>query len=124
MKKLKEDKNQKNRKQDGEKAVLEKIEDMPEHDRIMAEKIHTIILSNAPTITPRLWYGMPAYAKDGKVICFFQNSQKFKTRYSTLGFSDKSNLDESNMWPVAYAIKELNDTEEKKIAELVKKAVG
>lgn len=124
MKKLKEDKNQKNRKQDGEKAVLEKIEDMPEHDRIMAEKIHAIILSNAPTITPRLWYGMPAYAKDGKVICFFQNSQKFKTRYSTLGFSDKSNLDESNMWPVAYAIKELNDTEEKKIAELVKKAVG
>ena len=111
-------------KGDGESAVLAKIAEMPEPDRAMGERVHAIIKASAPSLLPRLWYGMPAYAKDGKVICFFQNSQKFKTRYSTLGFSDKANLDEGNMWPVAYALKELTATEEARIVELVKKAVS
>ena len=107
-----------------ENVVLAKISEMPEPDRAMGERIHAIIKATAPDLSSRLWYGMPAYAKNGKVICFFQNSQKFKTRYSTLGFSDKANLDEGNLWPVAYALKELTATEEARIVELVKKAVS
>jgi uncharacterized protein YdhG (YjbR/CyaY superfamily) len=106
-----------------ESDVLEKIADMPEHDRLMGERLHAIIKANAPDLTPRLWYGMPAYAKDGKVICFFQNASKFNTRYATLGFSDKANLDDNNLWPTAFALKELTATEEVRIAELIKKAV-
>ena len=109
---------------DGENAVLANIAEMTEQDRFMGERIHAIIKSSAPDLSPRLWYNMPAYAKDGKVVCFFQASQKFKTRYSTLGFNDKANLDEGNMWPIAFALKKLTDTEEAKIATLVKKAVS
>lgn len=112
------------KKVDGESAVLEKIAEMPEPDRAMAERIHAIIKASAPALSPRLWYGMPAYAKEGKVVCFFQNAKKFNTRYSTLGFNEGANLDEGNMWPVAFALKELTDTEEARIAELVKKAVS
>ena len=111
-------------KMDGENAVLANIAEMTEPDRLMGERIHAIIKSSAPDLSPRLWYNMPAYAKDGKVVCFFQASQKFKTRYSTLGFNDKANLDEGNMWPTAFALKKLTDTEEAKIAALVKKAVS
>lgn len=106
----------------GESDVLAKIAEMPEPDRTMGKRIHTMIKDIAPTLSPRLWYGMPAYSKDGKVICFFQNSQKFKTRYSTLGFSDKANLDEGDMWPVAFAVKELSEVEEARISALVKKS--
>ncbi len=111
-------------KPDGESDVLAKIAEMPEPDRGMAERLHTIIKSSAPGLVPRTWYGMPAYAKDGSVICFFQSAQKFKSRYATLGFSDKANLDEGDMWPSAFALKELTAAEEARIAELVKKAVG
>ena len=111
-------------KADGESVVLAKIAEMPEPDRTMGERIHTIIKANAPALTPRLWYGMPAYALNGKVVCFFQSAEKFKTRYMTLGFSDKANLDQGNMWPTSFALKELTDTEELRIAELVKKAVS
>ena len=111
-------------KADGKSAVLAKIAEMPEPDRTMGERLHAIIKDSAPVLSPRLWYGMPAYAKDGKVVCFYQNAQKFKTRYSTLGFSDKANLDEGNLWPTAFALKELTATEEAKIAALVKKAVS
>jgi uncharacterized protein YdhG (YjbR/CyaY superfamily) len=111
-------------KADGESIVLAKIAEMSDHDRDMAKHIHEIIKKSAPLLTPRLWYGMPAYSKDGKVICFFQNSQKFKTRYSTLGFSDKANLDEGNLWPTSYALKELTAKEEAMIIKLVKKAVA
>jgi len=111
-------------KADGESIVLAKIAEMSDHDRDMAKHIHGIIKKSAPLLTPRLWYGMPAYSKDGKVICFFQNSQKFKTRYSTLGFSDKANLDEGNLWPTSYALKELTAKEEAMIIKLVKKAVA
>jgi uncharacterized protein YdhG (YjbR/CyaY superfamily) len=89
----------------------------------MAERLHAIVKANAPALSPRTWYGMPAYAKDGKVVCFFQSAQKFKARYATVGFSDKANLDEGAMWPTSYALKELTATEEKKVAALVKKAV-
>jgi uncharacterized protein YdhG (YjbR/CyaY superfamily) len=112
------------KKTDGESAVLEKIAEMSEPDRVMAERLHDIIKAATPDLTPRLWYGMPAYAKDGKVICFFQNAHKFKTRYAMLGFSDKANLDEGNMWPSAFALKELTATEETRITVLVKKAVS
>ena len=111
-------------KMDGENAVLANIAEMTEQDRFMGERIHAIIKSSAPDLSPRLWYNMPAYAKEGKVVCFFQASQKFKTRYSTLGFNDKANLDEGNMWPTAFALKKLTDAEEAKIATLVKKAVS
>ena len=110
-------------KTDGESAVLANIAEMPEPDRAMGERIHTIIKASAPSLSPRLWYGMPAYAKDGNVVCFFQSAHKFNTRYSTLGFSDKANLDEGHMWPVAFALKELTATEKANIATLVKKAV-
>ncbi len=104
--------------------MLAKIAEMPEPDRAMAERLHAIIKVSAPTLSPRLWYGMPAYAKDGKVVCFFQSAQKFKTRYATFGFSDTANLDEGSLWPVAFALKELTVAEEAKIGALVKKAVS
>jgi uncharacterized protein YdhG (YjbR/CyaY superfamily) len=111
-------------KADGESDVLAKIAQMPEPDRALGERLHTIITANAPALSPRLWYGMPAYAKDGKVVCFFQSAQKFKTRYATLGFSDKANLDEGAMWPTSFALTELTAVDEAKIVELVKKAVS
>jgi uncharacterized protein YdhG (YjbR/CyaY superfamily) len=111
-------------KEEGEIAVLAKIAEMPEPDRVIGERLHTIIKANAPDLTPRLWYGMPAYSKDGKVVCFFQSKQKFKTRYMTFSFSDNANLDEGNLWPVAFALKELTAKEEENIATLVKKAVS
>jgi uncharacterized protein YdhG (YjbR/CyaY superfamily) len=108
----------------GERDVLAKIAEMSEPDRGMAKRLHAIIKANAPTLSPRTWYGMPAYAnKDGKVVCFFQSAQKFKTRYATLGFQQDANLDEGNMWPVAFALKKLTAAEEERIAALVKKAV-
>jgi hypothetical protein len=112
------------KKADGESDLLAKIAEMPEPDRAMAGRLHAIIKASAPALSPRTWYGMPAYAKDGKVVCFFQSAQKFKTRYATLGFSDKANLDEGAMWPVAFALKELTAAEEARIAALVKKAVS
>jgi uncharacterized protein YdhG (YjbR/CyaY superfamily) len=111
-------------KADGESDVLAKIAEMPAPDRAMAERLHSIVKATAPDLSPRTWYGMPAYAKDGKVVCFFQSAQKFKTRYATLGFSDKANLDEGAMWPVAFALKELTAADEKRIAALVKNAVS
>lgn len=112
---------------DAEKLVLEKIAKMSEPDRSMAKRVHAVIRAAAPSLSPRLWYGMPAYAlpgKDGKVVCFFQDAAKFKVRYATLGFSDKAKLDEGNMWPATYALKALTSAEEAKITSLVKKAVG
>jgi uncharacterized protein YdhG (YjbR/CyaY superfamily) len=109
---------------DGESDVLAKIAEMPEPDRTLAERLHAIIKASAPTLAPRTWYGMPAYAKDGHVVCFFQSAQKFKTRYATLGFSDKANLDDGDMWPTAFALKELTATEEAKIIALVTRAVS
>ena len=111
-------------KADGESDVLAKIAEMPESDRAMAERLHGIVKASAPDLSPRTWYGMPAYAKDGKVVCFFQSAQKFKSRYATVGFSDKANLDQGAMWPTSFALKELAAAEEKKIAALVKKAVS
>jgi uncharacterized protein YdhG (YjbR/CyaY superfamily) len=111
-------------KADGEDDVLAKIAEMPEPDRAMAERIHAIVKASAPALSPRTWYGMPAYAKDGNVVCFFQSGHKFKTRYATFGFSDKANLDEGTMWPVAFALKELTVTEEARIGALVKKAAS
>jgi uncharacterized protein YdhG (YjbR/CyaY superfamily) len=111
-------------KADGESAVLAKIAEMPEPDRAMAERLHAIVKASAPDLSPRTWYGMPAYAKDGKVVCFFQSAQKFKARYATFGFSDKANLDAGAMWPTSFALKELTAAEEKKIGALVKKAVS
>ena len=111
-------------KGEGESAVLAKIAEMREPDRTMAKRLHAIIKESAPVLSPRLWYGMSAYAKDGKVVCFFQTAQKFKTRYATLGFSDKANLDEGAMWPTAFALKGLTAAEEARIAALVKKAVS
>ena len=111
-------------KTDGESEVLAKIADMPERDRSMAERLHVIIKASAPHLSPRIWYGMPAYAKDGNVICFFQSAQKFKTRYATFGFSDKADLDEGTMWPTAFALKELSTDDEARIGALVKKAVS
>src|SRR5436309_5657491 len=109
---------------DGESAVLAKIAALPQPDRAMGERLHAIIKANAPALSPKTWYGMPAYAKDGNVVCFFQSAQKFKTRYATLGFSDKANLDQGHMWPTAFALKELTAAEEVKIGALVKKAVS
>jgi len=111
-------------KADGESDVLEKIAEMTETDRAMAERLHAIIKASAPALAPRTWYGMPAYAKDGKIVCFFQPAQKFKTRYATLGFNDPAHLDEGAMWPIAYALTELAAADEAKIGALVKKAVG
>ncbi len=108
---------------DGESALLAKIAEMREPDRAMATRLHAIIRASAPGLLPRTWYGMPAYAKDGKVVCFFQSAQKFKARYATLGFSDQANLDEGAMWPTSFALKEMTAGEEAKIRALVKKAV-
>jgi uncharacterized protein YdhG (YjbR/CyaY superfamily) len=107
----------------GEKEVLAKIAEMPKSDRVMAKRIHEIVKANAPDLVPRTWYGMPAYSKDGKVICFFQNASKFKARYATFGFNDTAKLDQGAMWPTSFALKELDAAAEKKIASLVKKAV-
>ena len=111
-------------KADGEGDVLAAIAELPEPDRAMAERLHAIIKADAPALSPKTWYGMPAYAKDGKVVCFFQSAQKFKTRYATLGFSDKANLDEGAMWPTSFALKELTAAEEARIGALVQKAVS
>jgi uncharacterized protein YdhG (YjbR/CyaY superfamily) len=112
------------KKEEGEKDVLEKIAEMTGLDRAMAERLHSIITTNAPDLWPKTWYGMPAYAKDGKVLCFFQSAEKFDARYATLGFNDIANLDEGDMWPTAFALKQVTATEEAKIVELVKKAVS
>ena len=109
---------------DGEKDVLAKIAEMPKADRTKAERIHAIVKANAPDLTSRTWYGMPAYTKDGKVVCFFKSAHKFKSRYATLGFSDNANLDDGDMWPTDFALKKLTAAEEKKITALVKKAVS
>jgi len=111
-------------KADGESAVLAKIAEMPEPDRAIGKRLHVIIKASAPALSSRLWYGMPAYAKDGKVVCFFQSAQKFKTRYATFGFQHDANLDDGHMWPVAFAVTELTASEEAKISALVKKAVS
>jgi uncharacterized protein YdhG (YjbR/CyaY superfamily) len=109
---------------DEESAVLAKIAEMPESDRAMAERIHAVIKASAPALSPKLWYGMPGYAKDGKVVCFFQAAQKFKSRYATFGFNDTANLDEGAMWPTAFALTELTAADEARIGALVKKAVS
>jgi uncharacterized protein YdhG (YjbR/CyaY superfamily) len=109
---------------DGESAVLAKIAEMQGSERAMAKRLHTIIKASAPGLSPKTWYGMPAYAKDGKVVCFFQSAQKFKSRYATFGFSDEANLDEGALWPTSFALKELTAAEEAKIGALVKKAVS
>jgi uncharacterized protein YdhG (YjbR/CyaY superfamily) len=111
-------------KTDGESDVLAKIAEMAEPDRAMAERLHALIKASAPALSPRTWYGMPAYARDGKVVCFFQAAEKFKTRYATLGFSDKANLDEGAMWPTSFALKKLTAAGEKRIRALVKQAVS
>ncbi|MCI0521636.1 MAG: DUF1801 domain-containing protein [Chloroflexi bacterium] len=111
-------------KADGENALLAKIAEMPEAERAMAERLHELIKASAPHLTPKTWYGMPAYARDGKVVCFYQSAQKFNTRYATLGFSDAANLDEGDLWPTAFALKELTADGEAKIAALVKKAAS
>ena len=111
-------------KAEGESDLLAKIAEMPEPDRAMGERLHEIIKASAPALSPKTWYGMPAYAKDGKVVCFFQSAQKFNTRYATFGFSDAANLDKGALWPVAFALKELTAAEEAKISALVKKAVS
>jgi len=108
----------------GESEVLAKIAQMQEPDRAMAKRLHAIIKASAPALSPKTWYGMPAYAKDGKVVCFFQSAQKFKSRYSTIGFSDEANLDEGDMWPTSFALKKLTAAEEARIGALVKKAVS
>lgn len=111
-------------KADGESSVLAKIAEMPEPDRAMAKRLHAIIKASAPALSPKTWYGMPAYAKDDKVVCFFQSAHKFKARYATLGFNDSANLDEGAMWPTAFALKELTAADEARISALVKKAVS
>jgi uncharacterized protein YdhG (YjbR/CyaY superfamily) len=111
------------RRADGEKALLAKIAEMPEPDRVLAERIHAIVKESAPDLSPKTWYGMPAYAKDGKVVCYFQSAHKFKSRYATFGFSGEANLDEGAMWPTSFALKELTPAAEAKIGALVKKAV-
>jgi uncharacterized protein YdhG (YjbR/CyaY superfamily) len=108
----------------GESDVLAKIAEMPQPDRAMGERLHEIIKANAPALSPKTWYGMPAYAKEGKVVCFFQSAQKFDSRYATFSFTDKANLDEGAMWATSFALKELTSTEEAKISALVKRAVG
>jgi len=112
------------KKGDEESDVLAKIAEMPESDRVIAERLHALIKAIAPDLSPKTWYGMPGYAKDGKVVCFFQSAHKFKSRYATFGFNDKANLDEGAMWPTSFALKELTAAEEARIAALVKKAVS
>jgi uncharacterized protein YdhG (YjbR/CyaY superfamily) len=112
------------KKADGEADVFAKIAEMPDEDRAMAERLHAIVKASASALSPRTWYGMPAYARDGNVVCFFQSSHKFKARYATFGFSDKAHLDEGTMWPVAFALKKLTPTDEATIAALVKRAAS
>jgi uncharacterized protein YdhG (YjbR/CyaY superfamily) len=112
------------RQADGEATVRAKIAELPKADRVLAERIHAIVKANAPGLEPKLWYGMPAYAKNGKLICHFQSAQKFKTRYATLGFSDAANLDDGNVWPVAYSLTKLTAADEAKIGALLKKAIS
>jgi len=112
------------RKSEGESDLLAKIAELPEPDRTMAKRVHAIVKASAPVLSPTTWYGMPAYARDGKVVCFFQSAQKFKTRYATFGFSDRAHLDEGGVWPVAFALKKLTAAEEARIGALVKKAVS
>ena len=121
---MKETLKERNSKVDGEGAVIAKIADMPEPDRTMAKRVNQIVKAAAPELTPRTWYGMPAYSKGDKLVCFFQDAHKFKARYATFGFTDKSKLDEGNMWPTSFALKKLTATEEAKIVALVKKAVN
>ena len=123
-KELKAEASANKKKEEGERDVFEKIAEMPESERTMAKRLHEIITESAPDLWPKTWYGMPAYAKDGKVVCFFQSAQKFKTRYATFGFQHEANLDDGAMWPVAFALKELTATEEARIVALVKKAVS
>ena len=123
-KELKAEERANKNKAEGESDVLAKIAEMPEPERAMAKRLHEIIKASAPSLSPKLWYGMPAYAKDGKVVCFFQSAKKFNTRYASFGFSDEANLDEGALWPVAFALKELTTAEEAKIGALVKKAVS
>ena len=111
-------------KADGEADVLAKIAEMPAQDRAIAERLHALVKESAPGLSPKTWYGMPAYARDGSVVCFFQSAHKFKSRYATLGFSDKANLDDGAMWPTSFAVTELNTAVEKRIVELLNKAVG
>jgi uncharacterized protein YdhG (YjbR/CyaY superfamily) len=108
----------------GERDVLEKIAEMPNPDRAVAKRLHEIVTASAPSLTPKTWYGMPAYAKDGKIVCFFTPASKFKTRYATFGFNDAANLDDGDMWPTSFALRELSAAEEARIAALVKKAVS
>jgi uncharacterized protein YdhG (YjbR/CyaY superfamily) len=115
---------QRGAKADTESDVLAKIAELPEADRVIAERLHVVIKANAPVLTPKLWYGMPAYARDGKVVCFFQSAEKFKARYATLGFSDQASLDKGTMWPTSYALTELTAADEAKIGALVKQAVS
>ena len=122
-KELKVEERANKKKADGEKDLLEKIAEMPEPDRVMAMRLHEIVTANAPELWPKTWYGMPAYARDGKVVCFFQSADKFGARYATFGFNDTATLDEGAMWPTAFALKELTPAEEKKIGALVKKAM-
>jgi len=112
------------RKTDGEADVLAKINELPEPDRSMATRLHVLVKASAPELSPRTWYGMPAYAKDGKVVCFFQSAQKFKTRYATLGFSDKANLDDGDLWPTAFALKDLTPGAEAEIRAIVRRAAS
>jgi uncharacterized protein YdhG (YjbR/CyaY superfamily) len=112
------------KKEDGESDVLAKIAEMPNADRAIAKRLHAIVKASAPELSPKTWYGMPAYAKDGKVVCFFQSAQKFKTRYATLGFSDRANLDDGEMWPTSFALNKLSAAEEARIVALVKQAVS
>jgi uncharacterized protein YdhG (YjbR/CyaY superfamily) len=113
------------RKADGEKTLLAKVAEMPEADRVMAMRLHAIVMASAPDLSPKTWYGMPAYVgKDGKVVCFFQSADKFKARYATFGFNDTANLDDGSMWPTAFALKKLTTADEKRIAALVKRAVS
>ena len=111
-------------KADGESAVLEKIAEMPDEDRVFAERLHAVLLANAPDLAPKTWYGMPAYARDGKIVCFFQSAAKFKARYATLGFNDEARLDDGDMWPTSFALKGWTDTVEQQVVTLVKKAAG
>ena len=111
-------------REEAAKAVVEMIAEMPPADRALAERVHAIIVDNAPTLAPKLWYGMPSYARDGKIVCFFQSAEKFKTRYATLGFNEDALLDDGTMWPTAYALTQLDDENEAFIADLVKRAAG
>ena len=123
-KELKAEARQNKRRAEGESALLAKIAEMAEPDRAMAQRLHEIVEASAPALSPKTWYGMPAYAKDGKVVCFFQSAAKFKARYATFGFNDKANLDEGGMWPTSFALKELTAADEARIGALVKRAVS